>query len=120
MRPVKTLASLLTCLIVLHATCMARCVGEGSRMAPPSAVPPCHHSQETPDHNNVPMPVNTCLGGPALEAKSPPTLKCVLDIAAPSGSLPALVMTSDTPFHATAMERPTILPPLLLRSVLRI
>ena len=89
-------------------------------MAPQPAVPPCHHSPETPGQNNVPMPANTCLGGPALEAKSFSTLKCVLDIATPPGSLPALVLTTDTPLDMAAMERPHILPPLLLRSVLRI
>jgi len=117
---VKTLATILTCLIVLHGACMARCIGEGSGMAPQPAVPPCHHNQETPHQNNAPMPINTCLGGPALEAKSFPTLKCVLDSAMPPCFVAAVALTTDTPADAASMERPPILPQLLLRSVLRI
>jgi len=120
MNCVKILASLLTCLIVLHGACMARCVAEGSRTASQSAVPPCHHPQGTPDQNSAPMPVNTCLGGPALEAKSLPNLKCSLALAALPLVVPELASTIDSPLNQTEIEQPYVSPPLLLRSVLRI
>jgi len=117
---VKILASILACLIVLHGACMARCIGERSHSVPQSAVPPCHTSHGTQDRNDAPMPINTCLGGPALEAKSLPNLKCVFDIAALPGTVPLLATTVDRPLDGTPIERPYLSPPLRLPTILRI
>ena len=114
------LASILACLIVLHAACMARCIGEASYVVPQSAVPPCHDSHGTPDRNDGPMLVNTCLGGPALEAKSLLNLKCTLATAALPVTLPVLATAVDGPRDGVQMERPYITPPLRLPTILRI
>jgi hypothetical protein len=119
MKRVRVLASILTCLIVLHGACMARCVGEKARMVPQSAAPPCHQPQKS-DQNNAPMPLNTCLAGPALEAKSFPSLKCCLDTAVMTVAGPPPASTLFSLLRETPMEQPHIAPPLLLLSVLRI
>jgi hypothetical protein len=119
MKRVKVLASILTCLILLHCVCLARCLGEGSRIAR-LAVPPCHQSHGTPAQNDVPMPLSTCLGGPALEAKSLPTLKCALDFAVLHDVIPDLVSVADSPLDEGQVQWARLAPPLLLHSVLRI
>jgi hypothetical protein len=98
---VKVLASILACVIVLHGACMARCSGEQSRITLPTAIPPCHHPDGSPEGNDSPLRSNTCLEGPALEAKTCPTLRCSLEAAA----LPDLALVLDSikqevPFEA--------------------
>jgi hypothetical protein len=117
------MASILTCLILLHGACMARCLAEGARTgrAPVQpAGPPCHQSHGTPAQDNAPLPLNTCLGGPALEAKSLPILKCVLDIAVLHDVILDLVSTADNPQGESPVQPARMVPPLLLHSVLRI
>ena len=96
----KILASILVCVIVLHGACMARCTGEQSRITLPKAVPPCHHPDGSPDGNDSPVRSNTCSEGPALEAKTCPSLRCSLEVA----GLPDLVLVFDSITDVVSFE----------------
>ena len=96
----KILASILVCVIVLHGACMARCTGQQSRIALPTAVPPCHHPDGSPEGNDSPMRSNTCSEGPALEAKTCSTLRCSLEAA----GLPDLALVFDSIKHEVPFE----------------
>jgi hypothetical protein len=117
---VKVLASILACLIVFHGACMARCIGEGSHSVLHSEAPPCHNSDGTPDRNDGPLPISTCLGGPAIEAKSLSNPKCLLGTAVLPVAIPVVATTVDAPLDGTPMERLYIPPPLRLSTILRI
>jgi hypothetical protein len=97
---VKILASILVCVIVLHGACMARCTGEQSRITLPAAVPPCHHPDGSPERNDSPLRSNACSEGPALEAKTFPTLRCSLETA----GLPDLALVGDSIKHEVPFE----------------
>jgi hypothetical protein len=97
---VKILASTLVCVIVLHGACLARCTGEQSRITLPTAVPPCHHPDGSPNGNDSPVRSNTCFEGPALEAKTCPTLRCSLEAA----GLPELVLAFNSITDGVSFE----------------
>jgi hypothetical protein len=96
---VKILASILVFVFVLHGACMARCTGEQSRITLPTAVPPCHHPDGSPEGNDSPLRSNTCSEGPALEAKTCP-LRCSLEAA----GLPDLALVFDSIKHEVPFE----------------
>jgi len=104
----KSFASLLMALILLHSACMGRCLAQET-----TKQPPCHQQEE-----NSQPDFNLCSEGPSLEAKSSP-VKCTMDV----GVVPSTAAVL-THFPVSAMEPPDypelISPSLSRLTVLRI